>query len=61
MNINKAYFKVSDKEVLRAMVALYGFEAVQSALYEVSRPTPRAVDLKPAAVVKVKRIVASNH
>jgi hypothetical protein len=26
-----------------------------------SRPTQRAVDLKPAAVVKVKRIVASNH
>ena len=23
--------------------------------------TPRAVDLKPAAAVKVKRIVASNH
>jgi DNA-directed RNA polymerase subunit RPC12/RpoP len=25
------------------------------------RPTKRAVDLKPAAVVKVKRIVASNR
>ena len=47
MDINEAYLKVSDKEILRSMVALYGFEAVQSALFEVCRLTQRALDACP--------------